>query len=57
MTVILNRLREASTWARFGHSLFVLAWFPTVPHAAAGWLIAASVASLAISACIPDPKP
>lgn len=56
MNAILARLAESSTWARFGHSLFVLAWFPTVPHAVAGGLIAASVASLAISACMPDPR-
>lgn len=57
MSALRARLVESSTWARFGHSLFVLAWLPSVPHAVAGGLIAASVASLAISACMPDPKP
>lgn len=57
MSTIRARLAESSTWARFGHSLFVLAWLPDVPHWAAIALIGSSVAALLVSACMPDPKP
>lgn len=57
MSVIRARLAESSTWARFGHSLFVLAWLPEVPRDVAIGLIALSVAALLVSACMPDPKP
>lgn len=57
MSLIRARLAESSTWARFGHSLFVLAWLPDVPRDVAIGLIGSSVVALLISACMPDPKP
>lgn len=58
MSVIRARLAESSTWARFGHSLFALAWLPVdYPLWCRVIVGALAIVVYLVAACIPDPKP